>query len=241
MEPWESFRTLVLLIFAILGAIGNAIWETYFAKKPFMGRNLFHCRDTFAAHTRATTQGFLAQNFGTQAIAMPGDDAQAAAMYAFLRAFGMALGLCTSGSVFQNVMNIRVSQCGLPESIARNAEAYIAVLWHSHSTPPNTEPILDSYVYGIDGVFGLFCGIAGLTGIASLFIGHFNLDRALQPSIPSLRTGWRSTSTTSHAHTPRRGSHFGGPGSPVVLVTGSGDSKPVLHLTIPSSSFRSTF
>jgi hypothetical protein len=47
MEPWESFRTLVPLIFAILGMIGNAIWETYFAKKPFMGRNLFHCRDAF--------------------------------------------------------------------------------------------------------------------------------------------------------------------------------------------------
>jgi hypothetical protein len=193
---------------------------------------------------------------------LSGDDAQAAAMYAFLRAFGMALGVGIGGSVFQNVMNIRLSQYGLPESIARNAEAYIAVLWHSNSTPPNTELILNSYAYGIDGVFGLFCGIAGLTGIASLFIGHFNLDRALQTEHTLVENRLTkhfdnisrphsekdpNSRPVSHMAAPSRpdsrgrDSHFGGPGSPVVLVTGSGDSKPVLHLTIPSSSLASTF
>jgi hypothetical protein len=59
MEPWESFRTIVPSTFAILGTIGNTIWETHFTKKPSVERNLFDCRDAFAAHTGATTEGFL--------------------------------------------------------------------------------------------------------------------------------------------------------------------------------------
>lgn len=119
-----------------------------------------------------------AQNFATQAIALPGDEAQAAAMYAFLRSLGMALGVGFGGSVFQNIMIIKLKQLDLPTTIARNAEAYISVVWGNPRTP-DTAKILTSYTYGIDGVFGLFCGIAGLAGLATLFIGKFDLNKAL--------------------------------------------------------------
>jgi hypothetical protein len=120
-----------------------------------------------------------AQNFATQAIALPGDEAQAAAMYAFLRSFGMALGVGIGGSVFQNVMILKLNAYGLPESIARNAEAYIQIIW---SNPPTeqTAQILDAYVHGFKGTFGLFCAIAGVAGIASIFIQKFDLNKELK-------------------------------------------------------------
>jgi hypothetical protein len=120
-----------------------------------------------------------AQNFATQAIALPRDEASAAAMYAFLRSFGMALGVGIGGSMFQNVMIIKLNQYGLPIEIARNAEAYIHELWSMSADSVLHQQILDAYVYGIRGTFGLFCGMAGLAGLASLFIRHFDLNKEL--------------------------------------------------------------
>jgi len=121
-----------------------------------------------------------AQNFATQAIALPRDEAAAAAMYAFLRSFGMALGVGICGSVFQNVMKLKLEQLGLPVEIARNAEAYISVL---HTLPDDSAfkgKILESYVYGLRGVFGLLCGLAGVAGLTSLIIRHFDLNKELE-------------------------------------------------------------
>jgi hypothetical protein len=121
-----------------------------------------------------------AQNFATQAIALPKDEAAAAAMYAFLRSLGMAVGVGVGGSVFQNVMKRKLVQFGLPVEIARNAEGYIAVL---HTLPADSamkSQVLESFVYGLRGVYGLYCGMAGLAGILSLAIRHFDLDKELE-------------------------------------------------------------
>lgn len=121
-----------------------------------------------------------AQNFATQAIALPGDEAQAAAMYAFLRSFGMALGVGIGGSVFQNVMMIKLDDYGLPDTIARNAETYITLIYSDPNFPADQKAqIISSFVHGFRGVFGLLCGLAGVGGIASIFIGHFKLDKEL--------------------------------------------------------------
>jgi MFS family permease len=58
-EPWSSFRTIVPLVLGSLGLIAMGVFEAYFAKEPFFGRNLFHSRDAFAAYLGATLQGFL--------------------------------------------------------------------------------------------------------------------------------------------------------------------------------------
>ncbi|KIW06855.1 uncharacterized protein PV09_02531 [Verruconis gallopava] len=275
-EPWSSWRTIVPLVLGAFGLVATGLFETYLAKEPIFGRNIFHCRDSFAAYAGATLQGFLlygilyygelyflavkgygpvhagsaalpttlslvpgsvvvgilitkfgsfrwaiwsgwalstlangllvlwdvdthvsvctvililigighglvlnAQNFATQAIALTGDEAQAAAMYAFLRSFGMALGVGIGGSVFQNVMMIKLNSFGLPNSIARYAEAYIRILW---SSPPTeqTDQILQAYAYGLRGTYGLFCAIAGTAGIASIFIQKFDLNKELR-------------------------------------------------------------
>jgi hypothetical protein len=121
-----------------------------------------------------------AQNFATQAIALPRDEAAAAAMYAFLRSFGMALGVGISGSVFQNIMKLKLEQYGLSAEIARNAEAYISVL---HTLPDGSvfkSKVIESYVYGLRGVYGLFCGLAGVAGLTCLIIRHFDLNKELE-------------------------------------------------------------
>jgi hypothetical protein len=76
--------------------------------------------------------GFVlnAQNFATQAICLPHDEAAAAAMYSFLRALGMALGVGLGSSIFQNVIKAKLVDYGLSASIANNAEAYVQVLHH---------------------------------------------------------------------------------------------------------------
>lgn len=121
-----------------------------------------------------------AQNFATQAIARPRDEAYAAAMYAFLRSFGMAIGVGVGGSVFQNVMLIKLDQLGLPASLAKDAESYIAVFRSLPSDSLMKHQILEAYTYGIHGVFGVYCGMAGLAGLLCLAMRHFDMNKELE-------------------------------------------------------------
>ncbi|KAE9987975.1 hypothetical protein EG328_000919 [Venturia inaequalis] len=120
-----------------------------------------------------------AQNFATQAIALPRDEASAAAMYAFLRSLGSAMGVGIGGSVFQNTMAVKLKQYGLPATIAKNAESYISVMWKDGIDPVVRTQSIDAYVFGIRGTFAFFCGMGGLAGIASLFIKHFDMNKEL--------------------------------------------------------------
>jgi MFS family permease len=119
------------------------------------------------------------QNFATQAICHNGDEGSAAAMYAFLRSFGTALGVGLGGSVFQNVMKTKLVELGLPTDIANHAESYIITLRSMPDSPTKTH-ILEAYVYGFHGVYGCFCSIAGLAGIVSLFIKHYDMNKVLE-------------------------------------------------------------
>jgi hypothetical protein len=49
-----------------------------------------------------------AQNFATQARCKPKEEGLAAAMYGFLRQFGMALGVGVGTSAFQNTMSLKL-------------------------------------------------------------------------------------------------------------------------------------
>jgi predicted MFS family arabinose efflux permease len=69
------------------------------------------------------------QNFAAQAISRGGEQGAAAAMYAFARQFGMALGVGVGGYVFQNVISLRLQQAGLDISITSVSEAFVAELY----------------------------------------------------------------------------------------------------------------
>ncbi|KAK5421901.1 hypothetical protein LTR06_000158 [Exophiala xenobiotica] len=120
--------------------------------------------------------GFLlnALNCASQAVCKPGDEGAAAAMYAFLRSFGMALGVGIGGSVFQNVMKIKLRALHLSTVYVWNAGASLAIL---HT--PGGAPVMSAYAYGFHGVFGFFCSLAGLALIACRFIKHFDINKEL--------------------------------------------------------------
>ncbi|KAI1325531.1 major facilitator superfamily transporter [Xylariaceae sp. FL0255] len=108
-----------------------------------------------------TGQGLVlnAQNFASQANCKPGDEAAAAAMYAFFRQFGMALGVGIGGTTFQNVMTLKLQWLGLPTKIAIDAESYISVI----PTLPEGEfkqHIFDAYNYGFTGVYAFYTAVS---------------------------------------------------------------------------------
>ncbi|KAI1077036.1 major facilitator superfamily transporter [Whalleya microplaca] len=118
-----------------------------------------------------------AQNFASQAMCQPGDEAAAAAMYAFVRQFGMALGVGVGGTAFQNVMALKLEWQGLPTEIAKQAEAYIAVL---HALPDGDykTAILDSYKFGFTGVYSVYLGLCVVALVLCVaFVRNLSLTR----------------------------------------------------------------
>ncbi|KAK6070365.1 MFS multidrug transporter [Seiridium cupressi] len=127
-------------------------------------------------------QGMIlnSQQFATQAMCRPGDEGHAASMYLFLRQFGAVIGVGVGGSVFQNVMAIKLGWEGLDTQVANEAESYVLI---PHSMPdgdPTKEKFLDAYRYGFGGVFDVYLGVAAVALILSLvFIKHYSLDREI--------------------------------------------------------------
>ncbi|KAK9425390.1 putative Major facilitator superfamily domain-containing protein [Seiridium unicorne] len=127
-------------------------------------------------------QGMIlnSQQFATQAMCRPGDEGHAASMYLFLRQFGAAIGVGVGGSVFQNVMAIKLDWEGLDTQIANEAESYVLVLHSMPDGDPTKEKFLDAYRYGFGGVFDVYLGVAAVALILSLvFIKHYSLDREI--------------------------------------------------------------
>jgi hypothetical protein len=118
----------------------------------------------------------ISQNVGSQAVCLPGDEIAAAGMYMFVRSLGMALGVGLGSTVFQNIMLIKLRQLGLPESIAKNSEAFISELTQMPASKYKTD-VLSAFVYGFRGTFGCFAALAGFTGLISLLLRNYGLDK----------------------------------------------------------------
>ncbi|KAI1638288.1 major facilitator superfamily transporter [Biscogniauxia mediterranea] len=127
-------------------------------------------------------QGIIlnAQNFASQAMCRPGDEAAAAAMYAFVRQFGMALGVGVGASTFQNVMALKLQWLGLDTEIAKQAESYIGVL----RTMPHDDlwrGVIDAYKYGFMGVFAVYLAVSVVALVLSLlFVKNVDMTRGLE-------------------------------------------------------------
>lgn len=119
-------------------------------------------------------------NFATQANAKVRDAGRAAAMYAFCRSLGMAVGVAISGTVFQNLMAGKLGQLGLEMDIARDAEAYLSVLRRLEATNSSAAAyVLTAYLRGFWGVFVLMLGLSGLGLMMSLCVKHREMDKRL--------------------------------------------------------------
>lgn len=121
-----------------------------------------------------------AQNFAAQAICGAGDEAAAAAAYAFMRHFGTALGVGIGGSAFQNFMARGLD--GAPEALsawAANAEGWLPLLLAMDPASPERATILAGYVDGFRGVFRVYLAISGAAMLASLLVGQYDMNKDL--------------------------------------------------------------
>lgn len=120
-----------------------------------------------------------AQNFAAQAICGPGDEANAASMYAFMRHFGTALGVGIGGTTFQNVMKLKLGWLGLSTAIASDAEGYLPRLLAMPATAEKAETIA-AYAYGCQGVFRVYLALSGVAFFLTLVVKHFDLNKELR-------------------------------------------------------------
>ncbi|KAH8756098.1 major facilitator superfamily transporter [Diaporthe sp. PMI_573] len=116
-----------------------------------------------------------AQNFAAQAMSDEGEQGDAAAMYAFVRQFGMSLGVGVGGCVFQNVMALRLERAGLDTAIAKVSEAFVAELHQMPVDSPFRSQVIDAYSFGLKGIYLVFTSISGLALLLSTFMEHRNM------------------------------------------------------------------
>ncbi|KAH7016532.1 major facilitator superfamily domain-containing protein [Microdochium trichocladiopsis] len=109
-----------------------------------------------------------AQNIATQQMAGGPEHGTAAAMYGFLRQFGMALGVAAGTAAFQNVMALKLDWQGLSQEIAIHSESYVAELSQLPDGSDTKAQILQAYLYGFRGVFGFFTAVSGVALLVSL-------------------------------------------------------------------------
>lgn len=120
-----------------------------------------------------------AQTFAAQALCRPGEEGAAAAMYGFSRQLGTALGVGVGGSVFQNVMALKLGWLGLPTALAAQSEGLVTEL-PSLTTGPTAAygaELLSAYVYGFHGVYAVYVGISGVAFFVSLLIRHVDMNK----------------------------------------------------------------
>ncbi|KAA8894771.1 major facilitator superfamily transporter [Sphaerosporella brunnea] len=177
---------IVGIIMTRFGRFRWAIWSGWALALLATG-----CMILWGTHTNTTSWALMllvlglghglilsSVNLAAQAIANEEDVAFAAALYTFLRSFGMCLGVAIGGVVFQNVLTRSLRNRGLPGEIAPNATAFLATLKAMPMTDYK-QHILDAYAEAFKGVFATLTGISGLGLIAGLAIGKHSMDKKL--------------------------------------------------------------
>lgn len=123
-------------------------------------------------------------NFSIQAAVDPKDSGQAAAMYAFIRSIGMALGVALGGTVFQNTMKSKLQDLGVQDAaeIARQAEGFVRQLEKLSTVGAEgitRRAIMSGYVHGFRGVWIVMTALSGAGLLVSLLIKSGSLDAVL--------------------------------------------------------------
>ncbi|KAL2282137.1 hypothetical protein FJTKL_11179 [Diaporthe vaccinii] len=121
-----------------------------------------------------------AQNFAAQAMCMSGREGHAAAMYAFLRQFGMTLGVGIGGTIFQNIMSIKLRSQGLSTDIALHSEEFLVELAKLPAHSVLKDQVLDAYVYGLSGVYLFFTCVSAIAFLLSFLIREFEMHEEVQ-------------------------------------------------------------
>ena len=121
----------------------------------------------------------MSLNFSVQAMASTANVAYAAAMYTFLRTFGMCLGVAVGGAVFQNELRKSLGELELQKAVATQAESFVGILKTMPKTSAQYQTYILAYADAFRVVFEVLVGLAGLAGLLSIFIKEFTMDKAL--------------------------------------------------------------
>jgi hypothetical protein len=121
----------------------------------------------------------MSLNFCTQALAESRDVGYAAAMYTFLRTFGMCVGVAIGGTVFQNRMKAHLTEMNLPLEVATNTDAFVTTLKRLPAASSQRIAFTLAYSLSFRNLIEALAGIAVLGGLLSLLIGHASMDRPL--------------------------------------------------------------
>lgn len=117
-------------------------------------------------------------NVAIQSIAASKDVGYALSMYAFMRTFGMCLGVAIGGTIFQNFMLRQLNERDLPLDVALHAERFVAEVTAMPVGPLKTA-LRDAYTGAFHGVFYTLLILAALCGVLSFFIKHHDMDKNL--------------------------------------------------------------
>jgi hypothetical protein len=120
-------------------------------------------------------------NLATNAVSSTADVAYASTMYAFLRGVGLCLGVAIGGSAFQNRLRTILEAAGLPTSIAKDAEAYVATLKRMPKADKFRTEITKAYAEAFHTVFIVLTTVsaAGLV-ITILGIKDHTMDKSIE-------------------------------------------------------------
>ncbi|KAK2051917.1 major facilitator superfamily transporter [Colletotrichum caudatum] len=120
-----------------------------------------------------------AQNFASQASCSHGVESVAAAMYAFARQSGMAVGVGVGASVFQNLFKRHLESVGLLGDSVTGVQLHVAGLLKAATNDEVRTRVLDACVLSLRGVYGLYLGLSGAALLLSLLIKSFDMNRVL--------------------------------------------------------------
>lgn len=120
--------------------------------------------------------------FGIQARTPDENMTSAVGLFTFFRTFGQAVGVAIGGVIFQNQIQKKIAShpiiAGNAVEWARDSSALVEVI-KAMAEGPAKEALVQSYADALKTVWAVTCGLAGAGLVASLFIQHFSLDRAL--------------------------------------------------------------
>jgi hypothetical protein len=110
---------------------------------------------------------FLAHSIASQAACEQKDAAHANCMYSFMRSLGLCVGVSLGGTIFQNLLRMRLVETNLSVEIAENAEAIAHLLRGMAASEEKTE-IVAAYAWSFRMLFAVLCGVSAVGLLISI-------------------------------------------------------------------------
>ncbi|TKA62335.1 hypothetical protein B0A55_10656 [Friedmanniomyces simplex] len=126
---------------------------------------------------------FPALQFQLQSAAEAKHLATSVAMFAFFRGLGQTLGIAIGGNIFQNALSTRFAKQPLfaDDAMGIAIDATAVVQWLQDQPDGDARTVMrTAFTDSIRIVYIVMAGFALLAAVVSLFVKHYDMDRALE-------------------------------------------------------------